>query len=93
MRFIVSALVLGSLIAIAPQLCAAQDNTQDARRWCSRTPPTSGHPPGNLTPLTLQVLQRSIEPVLATDGLIHLAYAAQLTNTDPHNRWDRTSSR
>jgi hypothetical protein len=27
------------------------------------------------------VLQRSIEPVPATDGLIHLPYAAQATNT------------
>ncbi len=31
--------------------------------------------------MTLRVLQRSIEPVPATDGLIHLAYAAQVTNT------------
>ena len=30
---------------------------------------------------TLQVLQRSVEPVPATDGLVHLAYAALVTNT------------
>jgi hypothetical protein len=34
-----------------------------------------------LTPVTLQLVQRSIEPVSATDGLMHLAYAAQVTNT------------
>jgi hypothetical protein len=49
--------------------------------WCARIPPGYGHPPVNLTPLTLQVLQPSVEPVPATDGLIHLPYVAQATNT------------
>ena len=51
--------------------------------WCTRIPPGYGHPPVNATPLTLQLLQRSVEPVPATDGLIHLPYVAQVTNTQP----------
>jgi hypothetical protein len=42
--------------------------------------PGFGHPPLNVTPVTLQVLQRSVEPVPATDGLIHLGYAALAFN-------------
>jgi hypothetical protein len=49
--------------------------------WCARIPPGFGHPPANLTPLALRVLDPSIEPVQTTDGLIHLAYIAQVTNT------------
>jgi hypothetical protein len=52
-----------------------------AGSWCSRIPTGYGHPPVNLTPLTLQLTQPSVEPVPATDGLIHLPYAAQATNT------------
>src|SRR5215469_13792072 len=51
--------------------------------WCTRIPPGYAHPPANETPLTLQLLQRSVEPVPATDGLIHLPYLAQVTNTQP----------
>jgi hypothetical protein len=52
--------------------------------WCSRIPPGYAHPPtDNNTPLTLQLLQPSVEPVPATDGLIHLPYVAQVTNTQP----------
>src|SRR5215469_18256531 len=51
--------------------------------WCARLPPGYAHPPVNATPLTLQLLQRSVEPVPATDGLIHLPYVAQVTNTQP----------
>ncbi len=50
-------------------------------RWCARIPPGYAHPPVNLTPLTLQLTQPSVEPVPATDGLIHLPYAAQVINT------------
>lgn len=42
--------------------------------------PSSVQPAVNLTPLTLHVLQDTIVPVPATDGLVHLAYAAQVTN-------------
>ncbi len=52
-----------------------------ADQWCSTIPPGFGHPPVNVTIPVLQVLQRSVEPVPATDGLIHLAYTAQVTNT------------
>jgi hypothetical protein len=38
-----------------------------------------------VTPVTLQVLQRSVEPVPATDGLIHLGYAALAYNFLAHN--------
>jgi hypothetical protein len=59
----------------------AGDDAQAARMdRCSRIPPGTEHPPANFTPVTLQVLQRSVEPVPATDGLIHLVYAAQVTN-------------
>src|SRR5262249_55236411 len=90
---VVAALAAGALnatdIAVVAQ---AQAQTQPAEagddaqavaggRWWSRLPPGCGHPPANSTPVTLQVLQRSVEPVPATDGLIHLPYAAQATNT------------
>ncbi|MBV9748490.1 MAG: M23 family metallopeptidase [Acetobacteraceae bacterium] len=87
-----AALAAVGLVATAPQPARAQDSSAQAPpqadaaaigagNWCSRLPPGYGHPPANLTPLSLQVLQRSIEPVPATDGLIHLAYVAQATNT------------
>ena len=90
---VVAALAAGALnaaeIPVVPQ---AQAQTQPAGAgddaqavaggsWCSMLPPGFGHPPVNLTPVTLQVLQRSVEPVPATDGLVHLPYAAQVTNT------------
>ena len=62
-----------------PQRARAQDGgaqptTADeaGSSWCARLPPGYAHPPVNATPLTLQLLQRSVEPVPATDGLIHL---------------------
>jgi hypothetical protein len=83
--------------AVLPPQCArAQDGgAQPAPRattadeagagssWCARIPPRYAHPPVNATPLTLQLLQASVEPVPATDGLIHLPYVAQVTNTQP----------
>jgi hypothetical protein len=94
---VVAALVGGALItdaAVLPPQCArAQDGgaqpapqaTPDeagaGSSWCTRIPPGYAHPPANATPLTLQLLQRSVEPVPATDGLIHLPYLAQVTNT------------
>lgn len=84
--FIVAALTAGALIAAMPHCARAQDSVQAAPQageanWCSTIPEGTGHPPVALTPVTLQPLQRSIEPVPATDGLIHLAYVAQVTNT------------
>jgi hypothetical protein len=60
---------------------AASEAGAAADHWCSTIPPGFGHPPVNFTVPTLQVLQRSIEPVPATDGLIHLVYAALVTST------------
>ena len=87
---VVAALAAGALnatdIAVVAQAqtqpAGAGDDAQAVAggSWCSRIPPGFGHPPVNLTPVTLQVLQRSVEPVPATDGLIHLPYAAQATN-------------
>jgi Peptidase family M23 len=84
-----AALAAGALIAadVVPQRARAEDSAQAAQQAgaanrCDAIPPGFGHPPvNNLTPVTLQPVQRSIEPVPATDGLIHLAYAAQVTNT------------
>jgi hypothetical protein len=80
---LVAALAAGGLIAAAgpPRAWAAADDAQARADRCSEIPPGAGHPPGNLTPVTLQLLQRSVEPVPATDGRIHLVYAAQVTNT------------
>jgi Peptidase family M23 len=92
-----AALAAGALItagaAVVPQRARAAEAATgagadaqaapqaEAGSWCARIPPGFGHPPANLTPVALPVLQRSVEPVPATDGLIHLAYAAQATNT------------
>ncbi len=79
---IVAALGAGCLIVATPRRAqAAGDDAQVAVDRCFALAQEAGHRPINLTPVTLQVLQRSIEPVPATDGLIHLAYAAQVTNT------------
>jgi Peptidase family M23 len=48
---------------------------------CGRPlPAEAGTPPIRITPVTLRILQRSVMPVPATDGLLHLAYAALMTN-------------
>ena len=86
---IAAALAAGVWIAAAvvmPQRSRAEDSAQVAPQAgeadrCSTVSPGEGHPPAGLTPITLQLVQRSIEPVPTTDGLIHLAYAAQVTNT------------
>jgi hypothetical protein len=39
--------------------------------------------PTQLTPVTLRVLQPDLIAVPATDGLVHVAYAAQMTNIAP----------
>ena len=65
----------------APAEAAAAEAAGAGGSWCARIPPGYAHPPANGTPLTLQLLQPSVEPVPATDGLIHLPYVAQVTNT------------
>jgi Peptidase family M23 len=90
LTYVLAALSAGALIAFAavPQRAWAEDSRAQAAlktgaaadHWCSSIPPGFGHPPINATPLVLQVLQSSIEPVPATDGLIHLVYAALVLN-------------
>ena len=67
-----------ALFALDPEGAASADTP------CPAAPAAAG-PAINLTPLTLHILQGTIVPVPATDGLIHLAYAAQVTNlqSDP----------
>ena len=85
------ALWAGTLIAVAAtsERAWARDSMAQAAQVgatgdrCSSIPPGFGHPPPQVFSPTLQVLQRSVEPVPATDGLIHLAYAALVTNTLP----------
>jgi hypothetical protein len=64
-----------------PIRLAAQDAPEAGAADCVALEPGLGHPPANLTPLTLQLARPSVEPVPTTDGLIHLAYTAQATNT------------
>ena len=51
-----------------------------AAQSCPQLPPGAGVRRSSLTPLVVRPLQTVIEPVPATDGLVHLAYAAQATN-------------
>ena len=87
---VLAALSAGTLFAVAAtsERAWARDSMAQAAAQagaagdrCSSIPPGFGHPPPQVFSPTLQVLQRSVEPVLATDGLIHLAYAALVTNT------------
>jgi Peptidase family M23 len=65
----------------------------------------AGALPTQITPVTLRILQASLIPVPATDGFIHLAYVAQMTNvshdlaqlgeiapTDPLHGFDPTGT-
>ena len=76
----VALLAAASSIA-ASQAWAAGEETQTEGERCAAALENAPQPPANLTPVLLRVLQPSIEPVPATDGLIHLAYVAQVTNT------------
>lgn len=51
---------------------------------CAALPATAGQLPVAVTPVTLRILQTEIVPVPGTDGLTHLAYAAQVTNLSPN---------
>lgn len=66
----------------ARTLASGTDYAQIARSCRSRRPSDAGHPALANTPVTLRLLQ-SVTPVPATDGFIHLAYAAQVTNILP----------
>jgi hypothetical protein len=71
---VVAALAAWCLIVATPRRAqAAGDEDRAAADRCFALAQEAGHPPVNLTPATLQVLQRSVEPVPATDGFIHLA--------------------
>jgi len=81
-RFACAVTLLAAASSIAAsQARAAGDDAQTEGAQCAAIPPGFGHPSFNLTLVTLQLVQPSVEPVAATDGLIHLAYAAQVTNT------------
>ena len=81
---IVAALAAGALIAAVPHRARAQDAQDNASEdQCRAAVQNAPQPPFALPPFLLRVLQPSIEPVPATDGLIHLAYMAQLTNLFP----------
>jgi hypothetical protein len=43
-------------------------------------PIAAGALPTQITPVTLRILQSRLIPVAATDGFVHLAYAAEMTN-------------
>src|SRR3954451_10403483 len=57
---LLAALAAGGLIAAAgpPRAWAAADDAKARPDQCPATPPGAGHPPVNLTPVTLQLLQR-----------------------------------
>jgi hypothetical protein len=85
--FIVAAFAAGTLIAAVSHRAPAEDSTQTqdgaqaTTQRCLSSLWDAPHPPVNFTPVLLRVLQPSIEPVPATDELVHLAYVAQVTNT------------
>jgi hypothetical protein len=54
----------------------------EAQTCPSFPPPGVARMPLELTPVILQTLQPSLIPVPGTDGFIHLAFAAQVTNLD-----------
>ena len=76
---VAAALAAGALITAVPHRAWAQHSAAEDR--CHAAVQDAAHPPANLTRVSLRVLQPSVEPVPATDGLIHLAYLAQVTNT------------
>jgi len=84
---VVAALAAGALIAAVPHRARAHD-AQDAQASaaearCRAAVQNAPQPPLGHSPLLVRVLQPSVEPVPATDGLIHLAYMTQLTNAIP----------
>lgn len=53
-----------------------------AQRCAAPLPPSMGVPPVSSNPVLVRVLGGPIIPVPATDGLVHLAYSAQVTNLE-----------
>ena len=71
---VAAALATGALIAAVPHRARAQDSASEDQ--CRAAVQDAAHfPPLDRTPVLLRVLQPSIEPVPATDGLIHLAHS------------------
>ena len=79
-RCVGAALAAGDLVATVPRCAKAEDSAQARRDRCTAAQQDAARPPGHFTRVLLRVLQPSIEPVPATDGLIHLAHAAQVRN-------------
>src|SRR5262249_22576458 len=77
-----SVIAAGALVAAVPRAARAGAGAQPGRGGCARPvkDADAGSPAVNFPPVVLRVLQPSIGPVPATDGLIHLAYVAQVTN-------------
>ncbi len=61
----------------------ASASIAQAQRCASPLPPGAGVPPTTINPVIVRTLGDTIIPVPATDGLVHLAYAAQVTNLAP----------
>ena len=67
-----------ALVGIATAVLAV--GTAHAQGGGTPLPADAGALPTQITPVTLRILQASLIPVPATDGFVHLAYAAQMTN-------------
>lgn len=89
MRRAISGLVVAIALALVTATADAQtlpqapatdtDFAQFARSCRGPLPDDAGYPPTASTPVTVRILQ-PITLVPATDGFIHLAYVAQVTN-------------
>ena len=67
------AILLAALLLLAPVGAQAQ-------RCAAPLLPAAGVPPTSINPVVVRVLGPPVIPVPATDGRVHLAYAAQVTN-------------
>ena len=79
-RCVVAALAAAALVATVPRCAKAEESAQALRDRCAAALQDAGHPPAKSTAVLLRLVQPSIEPVPATDGLTHLAYVTQVTN-------------
>jgi hypothetical protein len=79
-RCVGAALAAGALVATVPRCAKAEDSAQARRDRCTAAQQDAARPPGHFTRVLLRVLQPSIKPVPATDGLIHLTHVAQVRN-------------
>jgi hypothetical protein len=68
-------ILLIALLLLAPMGAQAQRCTTQLQ-----SPAAAAVPPTTINPVMLRVLGPPIIPVAATDGRVHLAYAAQVTN-------------